>query len=424
MSTHHVSNAGRPSGTRPSFFLHLHPPSIPSREARFRYTFGLGGLAVFLFLSLIVTGALALFYYVPSAEEANASVQTLTFLVPFGWLVRALHYWAAQALVIVSILHMLRVVLTGSYKPPRAFNWVLGVGLLVVVFLLDFTGYALRWDDRVAWALLVGTNLARSIPWIGEALHAMIVGGVQLGPATVVRLYAWHIFGLSLPAFGLVAWHFFRVRRDGGISHREHGRGQPSADATSAAPQRIPRSELQAREVMAGLLATIALVTLSIAFPPSLGGPLDLGKPPVEATAPWFFIWVQRLLTLGDPLLLGVAVPVALLGLLITLPYVLDRSRAGIAVWFNREGRLAQGFVLLSLALLSGLTLWGILHINVRLLPSAGERRIWAQALAQGERDQPQVRQGVAPPSGSLIERAFFSRLGLWITQAEHPRPL
>ena len=361
MSANPGSNTRKSGGARPSFFLHLHPPTIPLREARFRYTFGLGGLAVYLFLSLILTGALELFYYVPSAEEANASVQTLTFLVPFGWLVRALHYWAAQALVVVCILHMLRVVLTGSYKPPRAFNWLLGVVLLVVVFFLDFTGYALRWDDRVAWAVLVGTNLIRSTPWVGEAMYATIVGGVQLGPAAVVRFYAWHIFGLALPGFGVLVWHLFRVRRDGGISNRARVRGKLPTEADIIAPDRIPRSELLAREILAALLATIALVVLSLALPPSLGGPIDLGKPPPEATAPWFFIWVQRLLRLGDPLLLGLGVPTALLGLLLALPYVLDRSHAGTAVWFNREGRLAQGFVLSTLALLCGLTLWGIL---------------------------------------------------------------
>jgi quinol-cytochrome oxidoreductase complex cytochrome b subunit len=346
---------------RPSFLLHLHPPTIPWREARFGYTFGLGGLAVFLFLSLIVTGALELFYYVPSGDGANASLQTLTFLVPFGWLVRSLHFWAAQALVVVCLLHMLRVVLTGAYKPPRGFNWVLGVILLVVVLFLDFTGYALRWDDRVAWAVLVGTNLIRSIPGIGSALHSVIVGGTQLGPATVVRFYAWHIFGLALPGFGVLVWHLFRVRRDGGISHLDQDRRAAHSDGIPSHPGRISRSELLLKEMLAALIATIGLAVLSLALPPSLGGPIDLGAPPPEATAPWFFIWVQRLLRLGDPVLLGVGLPLALLAVLLALPFLLDRSRSGVAVWFNREGRRAQLFVLLALAVISGLTVWGLL---------------------------------------------------------------
>jgi quinol-cytochrome oxidoreductase complex cytochrome b subunit len=108
-----------PSSRRPSFFEHLHPPTIPAREARFRYNFGLGGLSLFLFLVLAVTGALEMFYYVPSPEGANASVKTIAFLVPFGWLIRNLHYWAAQAMLVTVGLHALRVILTGAYKPPR-----------------------------------------------------------------------------------------------------------------------------------------------------------------------------------------------------------------------------------------------------------------------------------------------------------------
>jgi quinol-cytochrome oxidoreductase complex cytochrome b subunit len=100
---------------------------------------------------------------------------------------------------------------------------------------------------------------------------------------------------------------------------------------------------------------------LSLIAPPSLGGPIDLGAPPQEATAPWFFIWVQRLLRLGDPLLMGVGIPVLLLGLLAVLPFVLDRSQTGVAVWFNREGRAAQVYVMLAIVLLVGLTVWGIL---------------------------------------------------------------
>jgi quinol-cytochrome oxidoreductase complex cytochrome b subunit len=140
---------------RSTFFHHLHPPTIPRREARFRYTFGLGGVAVFLFAVLVATGLLEMFYYVPSLERANASVQMLTFLVPYGWLVRGVHYWAAQGLVVIAVLHLLRVVLTGAYKSPRRFNWLLGVSLLVLVVLLDFTGYVLRWDSDIEWALLV-----------------------------------------------------------------------------------------------------------------------------------------------------------------------------------------------------------------------------------------------------------------------------
>jgi quinol-cytochrome oxidoreductase complex cytochrome b subunit len=139
---------------RPSFFHHLHPPTIPARQARFRYTLAAGGLAVFLMLILLVTGILEMFYYIPTPDEAALSIQTLTFLVPYGGLVRNLHYWSAQLLLIVSAVHLLRVIFTGTYAPARRFNYLLGLFLFVFSILLDFTGYVLRWDEGVHWALV------------------------------------------------------------------------------------------------------------------------------------------------------------------------------------------------------------------------------------------------------------------------------
>ncbi|MCA9962539.1 MAG: cytochrome b N-terminal domain-containing protein, partial [Anaerolineales bacterium] len=295
---------------RASFFHHLHPPRIPTREARWRYTFGLGGTAVYLFIILALTGALEVFYYIPSASEANQSLQAMMTLVPYGWLIRSLHYWAAQALVIVSVLHLLRVVFTGAYKPPRRFNWLLGLGLLVLLLLFNFTGYALRWDNDIAWALMVGTNLLHSIPLLGPDLYNMVVGSSEIGAATVVRLYGWHLFGLMLMTLFLISWHIFRVRRDGGIS-----RAQPREAS-------IHRDELVRREAIGALAVTILLLVIAMLFPPALGPTADFSHLPAEATAPWFFLWVQQLLRFGPPLLMGVLVPLLLLAALALLPYV------------------------------------------------------------------------------------------------------
>ncbi|HEY5158484.1 MAG TPA: cytochrome b N-terminal domain-containing protein, partial [Anaerolineales bacterium] len=232
---------------RPSFIHHLHPPTIPARQARLRYTLAAGGLALFCMLVLLVTGILEMFYYIPTPDQAGSSIQTLTFLVPYGGLVRNLHYWSAQLLVVVTLVHLIRVIFTGSYAPPRRFNYLLGMGLLVLVVLLDFTGYVLRWDDGIRWALVAGTNLVRSIPLIGGGFYSILVGGSQPGPATLIRFYSWHIFGLTLAAGILVAWHAFRVRRDGGIAV------PPPALRTDH--NRITRYELVRREVLAMLLA-------------------------------------------------------------------------------------------------------------------------------------------------------------------------
>ena len=148
-----------PARSRPNFLHHLHPPTIPAAQARWRYTLGTGGLAIFLFLVLLVTGILEMFYYIPTPDRATISIQTIAHFVPYGGLIRNLHYWGAQALVMVLFIHVLRITLTGAYKQPRRFNYLLGVSLLVLTVALDFTGYILRWDQGTSWALVVGTNL-------------------------------------------------------------------------------------------------------------------------------------------------------------------------------------------------------------------------------------------------------------------------
>jgi quinol-cytochrome oxidoreductase complex cytochrome b subunit len=335
---------------RPSFFHHLHPPTIPKREASFAYNFGLGGLGVFLFLVVGVTGMLEMFYYVPSLEQANASVQTITYLVPLGWIVRAAHYWSAQALVVVGVLHLLRVALSGAYK-DRRLNWLLGLIALVLILFLDFSGYALRWDRDIAWAMLVGTNLIKTIPFIGVTLYNAVVGGDQIGAATPARFYAWHIFGLMLPAFIILVWHLFKVRRDGGIAHTPHSR-EP----------RISRDQLVRREMFVALLATIALLAVSVLSPPAITPAADFASLPKSPTAPWFFIWIQELLRLGDPFFFGVIVPCIITILIALIPYLIDRSSSGVAVWFNKEGRAAQWMVLTTIVVIVGLTLRGMLR--------------------------------------------------------------
>lgn len=335
---------------RPSFYHHLHPPRVPLREARFRYTFGLGGISLLMVLVLLVTGLLEMFYYVPSLEEANKSLHQITLLVPYGSVIRGLHYWAAQLLVVTSLLHLMRVAFTGGYKGGRRFNWLLGLSLLVMILFFDFTGYALRWDEDIAWALKVGTNLLRTIPYAGEGLYALVVGGDEIGRPTVVRIFGWHVYGLVLVAAIFTGWHLFRVRRDGGISRAD--RQGPT----------ISRNELVRREALAALIASIGLLLLTVFFPPSLAPPADFDGLPAEATAPWFFLWIQELLRLGPPLWMGVIMPLVLLVGLVLVPYALDRSAEGEGLWFNRPGRLAQIVVFLIFAIILTLSLVGALR--------------------------------------------------------------
>ena len=347
-------------GKRPNFILHLHPPAIPAKQARFRYTLAAGGLAVFFSLILLVTGLLEMYYYIPTPESAPLSIQQITFLVPFGGLVRNLHFWAAQALAVVASIHLLRVLLTGAYSQPRRFNYLLGLGLLVFVLLLDFTGYVLRWDQGVHWALIAGTNLLASIPAIGNWAAQLISGGIEPGPAMLLRYYSWHIFGLTILTGIVLVWHLFRVRRDGGIA-APPARKSPdvSADAPSPAPSRLPRRELLQREIVAMLAAGGLLLLLSSAIPAPIAQPVDPSLVSLaEPYAPWFFLWVQELLKLGNPFLYGVAVPLLVLALLIILPYIVPPvPESNLGRWFPRGGRVVQIIVILLVITIAALTI-------------------------------------------------------------------
>jgi quinol-cytochrome oxidoreductase complex cytochrome b subunit len=331
-----VTTAGT-GAARPNFFHHLHPPSIPLPQARWRYTLGAGGLAVFLVVVITLTGILEMFFYTPTPALAGPSIQMITFLVPFGGLVRGLHFWAAQALVVVSGIHLLRVIFTAAYHPPRRFNFILGLGLFVLVLLMNFTGYILRWDNGIHWALIVGTNLLKTIPLIGEQVYRFVIGGETPGLATLTRFYAWHIFGLTLIMIVFLGWHIFRVRRDGGIS--------APVPEQRADPRRISRFELVRREVLAMLIAGTALILFASFVPAPLAAPiLDAGMPlNPDVRAPWFFLWVQQLLRYGNAFWMGIAIPIAMLVVLGSLPYLFPKSLPEQkGRWFPRAGRIAQ----------------------------------------------------------------------------------
>jgi len=336
-----------PERERPNFFHHLHPPSVPALQARFRYTLGAGGLAVFLCFILLVTGILEMFYYIPVPERAAISVETITALIPFGAVIRNLHFWSAQALVVVMSVHLLRVVLTGAYARHRRLNYLIGLGMLIFILLLDFTGYVLRWDEGIRWALIVGTNLLKTVPWIGDSLYHLAIGGPQPGASTLERFYTWHIFVLTLVAIVLGAWHIFRVRRDGGIAVPAPIQREDSI--------RISRFDLVRREVRILLIASVILLVISFFFPAPIQRPITQATLDITDTrAPWFFLWVQQLLKYGDPFFWGVAIPSLALVLMAFLPYVLPQTQDHeFGKWFPRGNHIAQIIVIvLALAMI------------------------------------------------------------------------
>ena len=200
-----------------NFFLHLHPVSVRKQGIALSYTWCMGGTTFFLFIVEVVTGVLLMFYYRPTLEHAYNDILALRDVTTLG-ILRELHRWGAHAMVIAVWLHMYRVFLTGSYKPPREFNWVVGVILLVLTFLLSFTGYLLPWDQLAFWAITVGTNIAGSAPVLGPKTRFWLLGGFEVGPDSLIRFYTLHVIGLPLLAAIFMAVHFWRIRRDGGLA--------------------------------------------------------------------------------------------------------------------------------------------------------------------------------------------------------------
>ncbi len=213
-------------------FFHLHPAKINRDAVRYAYTWGMGGITFYVFLVLTLTGVLLMYYYHPTKVAAFRDILYLEHDVPFGLLLRNMHRWAAHLMVLTVWLHMFRVFLTGSYKSPREFNWCIGVLLLVLTLLLSFTGYLLPDDQLGFWAVTVGTNMARATPLLGHEgpfgsqlgmtpyndVRFALLGGSIVDANALLRSYIWHCIALPLLASVFMVVHFWRVRKDGGIS--------------------------------------------------------------------------------------------------------------------------------------------------------------------------------------------------------------
>jgi quinol---cytochrome c reductase cytochrome b subunit, bacillus type len=199
-------------------FLHLHPVRVKRHAVRYTYTFCLGGISFFLFLVLTVTGLYLMFFYVPDVSRAYQDILSIENSVAFGTLVRNMHRWAAHLMVLTVFLHMIRVFYHGAYKPPREFNWVIGVLLLFSTLWLSFTGYLLPWDQIAFWAVTVGSQMATYAPLIPSQSQLFLLGGIEVGQNTLLRFYVFHVIAFPLIAAILMIVHFWRIRKDGGIS--------------------------------------------------------------------------------------------------------------------------------------------------------------------------------------------------------------
>ena len=357
------SNLERAQVAVSSFFLHFQPAKVHRRSLKFRTTLGLGLISLYLFLILIATGVLLMFYYVPATDYAYQNMKDLEFVVTAGQVLRNMHRWAAHLMVLFVALHMCRAFYTAAYKPPRQFNWVIGVGLFLMTLALSFTGYLLPWDQLAFWAITVGTSIAGYAPLIGQKLKFLFLGGHVVGESALIRFYVLHVIVLPLVAIMLIAVHLWRVRKDGGLARP--GAAQPAQE--DFAPAQVPVTKtyglmelargatpavgvnpdeevftwpnLVFREILL-FMATLAVVlVLAIFWNAPLEQIANPVHPPNPAKAPWYFLGLQELVAYSA-FWGGVVVPGLLVTALIALPYI-DRKPRGIGIWFAKERKVA-----------------------------------------------------------------------------------
>ncbi|MBX7172269.1 MAG: cytochrome b N-terminal domain-containing protein [Pyrinomonadaceae bacterium] len=378
------TDLGRSKTSFTNFFLHIHPVKVHKHTLKPWFTMGLGLISLFLFIILTVTGVLLMFYYVPSTTQAYDRMLDLRGSVAFGVFLRNMHRWAAHGMVAAVFLHMCRVFFTGSYKKPREFNWVIGVFLFLLTLFSSFTGYLLPWDQLAFWAITVGTAIAGYAPVVGEQMRFLLLGDTTVGQEALLRFYVLHIAVLPIVMFLLVAVHFWRIRKDGGLSRPEDADVVETPEVTAPASVPAPAMAMAAASGSSGivvlekkhygiqglvrgpftkvgnvpentvfsypnlLLAELFVFVLTVAgviivsayFNAPLEEPVNVMHPPNPAKAPWYFLGLQEQVSYSA-FWGGVGVPAIEVLILLLVPYF-DRGVKGVGKWFAKERLLAN----------------------------------------------------------------------------------
>jgi quinol-cytochrome oxidoreductase complex cytochrome b subunit len=310
-----------------SIFLHLHPAKVSKSSIQFNRTFGLGGMAALLIVIQIITGILLRFYYTPIPAEAYNSVVFTRNHVLFGQFVRNIHYWSGVFLLLIAFLHFLRVFLTGAYRDERKINWLFGLVLLILIVLLNFTGYLLPWDQLAYWAITVSTNIIGYLPLVGESIRTMIIGGKELNGDTLRTFFTFHTAVLPFTLLLLVLYHFWRVRKAGGILTPEN----------EEKPEMVPTMP---NLIFKEFIVALVLIAVLFAFSALFNAPLLEKANPFYSLnptkAPWYFAGVQELLMHFHPFFAAFIIPIGVLILLAWIPF-LKYDEAPNGHWFISE---------------------------------------------------------------------------------------
>ena len=349
-----ASDKSRAAVMRTNFFLHIQGVKTHINTLRPTYTFGLGLISLFLLVFTTISGILLMIYYNPSTSDAYNTVKDIKYVVFAGNLIRNIHKWAGEGMIIFVMLHMARVFYTGSYKKGREFNWVVGIMLLALTFVLNLSGYMLPWDQLSYWALVIVSNIIQSpkeltdvlgiTPYfdIGGMLKEFFLGGSVPGKETLIRVYFLHIMLLPLMLSVFLGVHFWRIRKDGGLTR----------PAGSVEKSVFSWPDLLWAETAVFMLCLAGVVIYSFYINAPLKELANHLIPENPAKAPWYFLGLQEMVSYSA-FMGGIIVPgIAILGLAL-IPY-LDREQEHVGIWFsNRHGRIValQSFFIGSAAL-------------------------------------------------------------------------
>ena len=375
-----------------NLLLHWFPSKVYKPSLAWSYSAWLGTISGALFFLLVLSGLPLMFLYIPSVERAYQSVKDIEYVVTFGWWIRAVHRIAAHLMVVSVVLHLARVFFTGAYKngvgqgQRREWNWVIGVAMLLLTLFLSFTGYLLPWDQLAFWAVTVGTNIASAVPYAGPTVRELLIGGREIEQATLIRFYVLHIIVLPGALGVLFVYHMWRIRKDGGLARADLapavvrdtgpvatktytllGVARGTSPAVTARSTDAPELTVNAvpdltRRALIAVLGTFALVSiLASAIPSPLEEPANALITPNPAKAPWYFLWLQEIVTdttirigsftVNGAFIGGVILPGLLVGVLTLWPWLDRSSAAGTGVWFPRDRR-AQNLAFIAVMVL------------------------------------------------------------------------
>lgn len=307
------------------FWMHMRPGYYNEAITGLYPTFRLGWLSTFFFVLEAITGIFLMVFYTPSTTQAYQNMLNLLSNVPLGQMMRDLHRLGAEAMVIIVALHMLRTFWTASYKKPRQFTWLTGVLLLIFTLGLSYTGYLLPWDQLAYWAVTIGASMAEAAPppVVGQFVNILLKGAPDLGQAGLLRFYLLHVIGLPALLVIFLGVHYYKVVLHGhSLPPEMEKTGEDSAKRVGTDVRRYFLPDIAASELLwAGVITLLMLLAVTFFYDAPLESSANPLNTPLHTVAPWYFLWIQGLLKLGDKTLMGVIIPTVLALAFLVMPY-------------------------------------------------------------------------------------------------------